>query len=50
VNNQLGTTTAIITHNAAIRGMADRVARFADGRIAEIETVAHKLSPSEIFW
>ncbi len=50
VNNRLGTTTAIITHNAPIQAMADRVARFADGRIAEIETVAQKIAPSEISW
>ena len=34
VNRELGTTTAVITHNAAIAGMADRVVRLADGRIA----------------
>ena len=34
VNRELGTTTAVITHNAAIAGMADRVIRLADGRIA----------------
>ena len=34
VNQQLGTTVAIITHNAAIAGLADRVITLADGRIA----------------
>ncbi len=33
VNRELGTTTAVITHNAAIAGMADRVVTLADGRI-----------------
>ncbi len=35
INRELGTTTALITHNRAISGMADRVMRFADGRIVE---------------
>ena len=34
VNRELGTTTAVITHNAAIAGMADRVIRMSSGRIA----------------
>ena len=33
VNRELGTTTVVITHNAAIAGMADRVVRLADGRV-----------------
>ena len=37
VNRELGTATVVITHNAAIAGMADRVVRLADGRIAGIE-------------
>ncbi|HEX8031051.1 MAG TPA: ABC transporter ATP-binding protein, partial [Vicinamibacterales bacterium] len=32
INAELGTTTVVITHNAAIAGMADRVVRLADGR------------------
>ena len=35
VNRKLGTLTVIITHNAAIAGMADRVIRLSDGRIIE---------------
>ena len=38
VNRELGTTTAVITHNAAIAAMADRVLRMADGRIASAES------------
>ena len=34
VNRELGTATVVITHNAAIAGMADRVVRLADGRVA----------------
>ncbi len=48
VNRQLGTTTMVITHNAAIAGMADRVMRMADGRLASIERNATKLLPSEL--
>src|SRR6516165_11823866 len=36
VNRELGTTTAVITHNAAIADMADRVIALADGRIASV--------------
>ena len=36
VNRELGTTTAVITHNAAIAGMADRVVRMSSGRIVEV--------------
>ena len=35
VNRELGTATALITHNAGIAEMADRVIRFGDGRIVE---------------
>jgi putative ABC transport system ATP-binding protein len=50
INADLGTTTVIITHNAAIAGMADRVVRLADGRIASIEPNRRKLTPSELQW
>jgi putative ABC transport system ATP-binding protein len=50
INRELGTTTAVITHNAAIAKMADRVMRMADGRIASVEVNAMKLAPSEIEW
>ena len=36
VNRELGTTTAVITHNAAIADMADRVVRMSSGEIAEV--------------
>ena len=35
VNRQFGTTVVIITHNEAIAGMADRVIRLRDGKVAE---------------
>ncbi|WP_421997476.1 ABC transporter ATP-binding protein [Reyranella sp.] len=50
INQQLGTTTVVITHNAAIAGMADRVLRMADGRIVAAEENAHRLAPSELRW
>jgi putative ABC transport system ATP-binding protein len=50
INAQLGTTAMVITHNAAIAGMADRVLRLANGRIAGEEKPARKLTPSEISW
>ena len=50
VNAELGTTAVIITHNAAIAGMADRVLRLGNGRIAAEERPPRKLSPSEISW
>jgi len=50
VNRELGTATVIITHNAAIAGMADRVVRLGDGRIASVDVNAHKLSPAELMW
>ncbi len=50
VNESLGTTTAIITHNAAIREMAHRVLTFADGRIGSVETNSRRLKPAAITW
>jgi len=50
VNRELGTATAVITHNAAIAGMADRVVRLADGRVASVERNVHKISVSELQW
>ena len=50
INRQLGTTTVVITHNAAISGMADRVLYLGDGRIQRVEVNAHKLLPSELSW
>ncbi|MBL8325280.1 MAG: ABC transporter ATP-binding protein [Rubrivivax sp.] len=50
VNAELGTTAVVITHNAAISGMADRVIRLADGRVHSIETNPKKVSPAELSW
>jgi putative ABC transport system ATP-binding protein len=50
INADLGTTAIVITHNAAIAGMADRVVRLADGRIASIETPPRRMTPAELSW
>jgi putative ABC transport system ATP-binding protein len=50
VNQQIGTTAIVITHNAAIAGMADRVVYLGDGRIQRIVPNAHKLRPAELTW
>lgn len=50
VNRSLSTTTAIITHNAAIARMADRILRFSRGQIAAIEQNPARVSPAEIDW
>ncbi len=49
-NRELGTTTALITHNAAIAGMADRVVRMRSGRIVEVTRNAERLSPEALQW
>ncbi len=50
VNRELDTTTAVITHNAAIADIADRVISLADGRIADIRRNETKRMPSELIW
>jgi len=50
INAELGTTAMVITHNAAISGMADRVLRLGNGKIVGEERPARKLTPAEISW
>ncbi len=50
VNTQLGTATAIITHNVDIAAMADRVIHLSNGRISEVTSNAQRKSPREIQW
>jgi putative ABC transport system ATP-binding protein len=50
VNRELGTATVVITHNAAIAGMADRVVRLADGRITGIERHDRKVAVGALRW
>lgn len=49
-NAELGTTTAIITHNAAIKDIAHRFFLFADGRIAETRSNERRLAPKDVTW
>jgi ABC-type nitrate/sulfonate/bicarbonate transport system ATPase subunit len=50
VNKALHTTTAVITHNADIAGMADRVIHLSDGNVAKVEHNASKKKPRELHW
>jgi putative ABC transport system ATP-binding protein len=50
INEQLGTTTAVITHNAAIGEMADRVLTMKDGRIVQDERVHEKTPIHQLKW
>jgi putative ABC transport system ATP-binding protein len=50
INQEIGTTAVVISHNAAIAGMADRVVYLGDGRVQRITTNARKLTPSELTW
>ncbi len=50
VNQEMDTTVAIITHNAGIAEMADRVIYLTDGRISDIKTNTIIKSPEEIVW
>jgi len=50
VNRELGTATVVITHNAAIAGMADRVVRLFDGRVAGVVRNQAKVPVTELQW
>ncbi|MDH3600265.1 MAG: ABC transporter ATP-binding protein [Candidatus Tectomicrobia bacterium] len=50
VNRDLGTTTAIITHNTVTAGMADRVIYLGDGRITHIERNAERQPARSLAW
>jgi putative ABC transport system ATP-binding protein len=50
VNRQLGTTTVVITHNASIASMADRVIRIGSGQIISIERNTVKAEVAELVW
>ena len=50
VNRELGTTTAVITHNTVIGEMANRVVYLADGAIARIDANATRKSPRTLAW
>ena len=50
VHHQLGTTVVVITHNASIATMANRVVTLADGRISDDRRNATHVAPREIRW
>ena len=50
VNRQLGTTTLIITHNASIQQVADRVLFFADGRISRSQRNEARREAAQLAW
>jgi putative ABC transport system ATP-binding protein len=50
INRETGALTVVITHNAVIARMADRVIRLSDGRIAGIEPNAVRADPKELSW
>jgi putative ABC transport system ATP-binding protein len=50
INEKLGTTTAVITHNAVIAEMADRVISISDGKIVNVERNATRRAAKELTW
>jgi len=50
VNRELGTTTAVITHNTVIGSMSDRVLHIADGKVASIDENSERRSAAELAW
>jgi putative ABC transport system ATP-binding protein len=50
INRELGTATVVITHNAAIADIADRVVRLADGRVASVTRNPGRRPARELHW
>ncbi len=50
VNKELGAATAVITHNADIAGMADRVVHMSNGGVSQVELNTARRSPRELHW
>ena len=50
INQSLGTTTIIITHNAVIGKLADRVLHLSSGRISEVQVNDRRATPEELSW
>jgi len=50
VNGSLGTTVAVITHNAAIGAIADRVVTLGDGRVQSVRENPTRAAPSSLVW
>ena len=49
-NRELGTLTVVITHNAVMAGMADRVIHFSDGRVLTEHRNAVRAAPATLSW
>ncbi len=47
---QIGATTIIVTHNAVVAGVADRVVRFSNGAVVDVRANAVKRQPQELVW
>jgi putative ABC transport system ATP-binding protein len=50
VNKELGALTVIITHNAVMADMADRVVYFSDGRVHQVQVNERKVPASSLRW
>ncbi len=50
VNRSLGTTTVVITHNAVIADMADRMIRLSDGRVVDVRANERKVAVADLHW
>ena len=50
INQELGTMTAVITHNAAIADMADQVISLSDGQVADVRTNTSRKQAKELVW
>ena len=50
INDELGTATALITHNVGIQKIAHRVIILADGKVAEVTTNDRRVAPAEVSW
>jgi len=50
VAGEIGATTLIVTHNAVVADVADRVVRFSNGAVVDVSANARKRAPSELSW
>jgi len=50
INDELGTATALITHNVGIQKIAHRVIILADGKVAEVKENDSRVVPAEVSW
>lgn len=50
INRETGALTVVITHNAVIARMADRVIHLSDGRVADVERNVARAAATELHW